>query len=198
MSRTGPNDAQPDPGSYARLEKVYERFRRDIYFFLLRSLREEATALDLMQETFVRFITSYRERHDLLADEVQCKRLLLRIARNALINHAESSAVKRVSQTDELDFPDHRSAEAVALRNLNNQDVQNLLDSALASLIPQDREVLLLHYDQNLSGKDVAAVLGITSGAVSRRLDRARRALRRVLEKRGVSMAHFRDLTQDS
>ena len=180
-----------DEDSYRKLEDLYHRFQRDIFYYLYRSMRDEGAALDLVQDTFVRFITSYRTRADLLADEGQCKKLLFRIAKNAMINHLQAASVRRVTVTADIEVQDFRSAEHVALLDMEAADLQDLMDGGLADLSETHREVLLLTYDQQLSGRDVAQLLGITSGAVSRRLDTARRALRRALVRRGINVDDF-------
>jgi RNA polymerase sigma-70 factor (ECF subfamily) len=53
--------------------------------------------------------------------------------------------------------------------------------SALASLSPREREVIVLHYLEQTSVEQIAAMLGATRGAVEVRLHRARARLRAVL-----------------
>ena len=53
--------------------------------------------------------------------------------------------------------------------------------AALAGLGERDREVLVLRYLEQLSTRDVAAVLGISEGAVKVRHLRALERLRRLL-----------------
>jgi RNA polymerase sigma-70 factor (ECF subfamily) len=61
-----------------------------------------------------------------------------------------------------------------------SEDVEPILD-ALASLAPSDQEVLRLRAWEELSGAEIAVVLGITIAAADMRLSRARRRLERAL-----------------
>jgi RNA polymerase sigma-70 factor (ECF subfamily) len=60
---------------------------------------------------------------------------------------------------------------------------------ALASISPADREVLTLKYSEGWSYREIASRLGITEKAVENRLDRARRRMRRILARSGVTEA---------
>ncbi|MDR1825084.1 MAG: RNA polymerase sigma factor [Bifidobacteriaceae bacterium] len=72
-----------------------------------------------------------------------------------------------------------RRAEAVdgAAKALGEQ-----VSQALSLVGPQHREVLMLHYWEELSAGEIAEVLGSSAGAVWVRLHRARAALREVME----------------
>ena len=60
------------------------------------------------------------------------------------------------------------------------------LDAALARLVPEQREVLLLVAVEQMSYQQIADVLGVPLGTVMSRLSRAREQLRGVLEGREV------------
>lgn len=63
-----------------------------------------------------------------------------------------------------------------------------VLDAALASLRPDDREAILLRFHRGLSYADVAAALGIAGEAARKRVDRAVERLRRQLHRRGCPL----------
>jgi RNA polymerase sigma-70 factor (ECF subfamily) len=66
---------------------------------------------------------------------------------------------------------------------LQHRDLQELLRAALFRLAERDREVLILRHLEQLSVKEIAAVLGITEGAVKVRHVRALERLRQVLDE---------------
>jgi RNA polymerase sigma-70 factor (ECF subfamily) len=61
-------------------------------------------------------------------------------------------------------------------------ELRDRVRAALAALEPHDREVLVLRYLEQLSTKEIAAVLGISEAAVKTRHRRALERLRRRLE----------------
>ncbi len=66
------------------------------------------------------------------------------------------------------------------------QEIQPILDDALAALSAKDRDVLLLRFYRSLSVREVAATLGIATDAAQKRIDRATERLRDKLTRRGV------------
>jgi RNA polymerase sigma factor (sigma-70 family) len=66
------------------------------------------------------------------------------------------------------------------------QEMQPVLDEALASLSEKDRETLLLRFYRSLTIREIAATLGITTDAAQKRIDRATERLRGKLLRRGV------------
>lgn len=58
------------------------------------------------------------------------------------------------------------------------------VEAAVRRLAPRQRQVVVLHYLADLSVAEVAALLGITDGAVKAQLSDARARLREILESR--------------
>ncbi len=66
------------------------------------------------------------------------------------------------------------------------QEMQPVLDAALAALSENDREALLLRFYRSLTIREIAATLGIATDAAQKRIDRATERLRGKLARRGV------------
>jgi RNA polymerase sigma-70 factor (ECF subfamily) len=108
--------------------------------------------------------------------------------------HRRHVRAKRRSVTREeapMDLPD-RSALELAERlfvrgpspsaEARRQELRGRVRTALAVLPERDREVLVLRHLEGLSAKEIAAVLGMTEGAVNVRHVRALQRLRGVLK----------------
>jgi RNA polymerase sigma-70 factor (ECF subfamily) len=97
---------------------------------------------------------------------------------------------RSVTREAEWQLPDE-SAEALARRlvtpgsspsrRLVRQELHARVQAALGELAERDREVLVMRYLEGLSTREVAAVLGVTEGAVKVRHFRALERLRRLL-----------------
>lgn len=61
-----------------------------------------------------------------------------------------------------------------------------IIQQAVRSLEPRDREILVLKYQERMSYRQLSDRMGITERAVDRRLCRARSSLRTELRRRGI------------
>jgi RNA polymerase sigma-70 factor (ECF subfamily) len=75
-----------------------------------------------------------------------------------------------------------RSVGAEIERSYEMEEPARELIDALATLSPKQRAAVILHHAGGYPLKDVAAILGSTTGAVKVHLLRARRRLRELLE----------------
>ena len=93
-----------------------------------------------------------------------------------------------VEYDDESEQPQHVEAQETLLHATNPQQLlidesaRGEVERALLKLPPEFREVLVLRELEELSYKEIAAIVGIPSGTVMSRLSRARLQLRRILE----------------
>lgn len=86
-----------------------------------------------------------------------------------------------------LDDSSHQGAEL----ELESSQVQTHLNAALAALGPRDRLLLKLRFEEDLSAREIAGILGLaTPFHVYRRLNGLLAGLRAALHKRGVDEFH--------
>lgn len=147
-------------------------------------------AEDLAQETLVE---AWRNVHK-LHDPHGLRPWLVAIARNVCLRWRRKAAQEAGQCAGSFD----RDATPELLddldleRDLERDELADLLDRALALLPPETRAVLLARYVQESSQAEVAARLGLSEGAVAMRLQRGKLALRRVLatDLRGEAAAY--------
>lgn len=163
--------AQVAAGQPEAMTGLFERHHRPLYGFLLRMTGRPAAAEDLVQEAFLKAL-----RHAATFDARSPFRpWLYRIARNLLADHhgrvgrEPLAPLEAVEPHDEGADP-HAHAEA-------RQDHARL-EAALARLSFEQRELLLLSRDPELSYTDLAALYGCSAGALKVRVHRALQALR--------------------
>lgn len=106
-----------------------------------------------------------------------------------IATRASYDRLRRSRRTSEVAWEDLSPAEQGAVRDLvagadpaDRAAVRDLLDRAMASLAPKDRQVLILADGLGFSGAEVAQAVGCSSLAARIRLHRARRALRKSVE----------------
>jgi RNA polymerase sigma factor (sigma-70 family) len=129
------------------------------------------TALDLVQETFVKAYA----RQDQCRERDKVRSWLFRIFRNTLLDWAKNVRRTEISMAD-VDEPEHGHdfAERHALREA--------IGDALAGLPPILREAFLLRHAHDHPYEEIAVIAGISLSAAKMRVARACEALRDSLE----------------
>lgn len=140
---------------------------------------DAALAEDVFQDVFVQAFRSASE----LRDPQAMRSWLLTITANRSRDHLRSWTRRNVSYVREL--PERGDVDSPPE---SMHEDRALADAVLALPLPF-REVVLLHYYEQLSIPEVAQVLGIPSVTVRTRLHRARRALRRALREQEIAHA---------
>lgn len=138
---------------------------------------DRARAEDVTQETLLR-----AWRHPGVLDQSQrsARAWLFTVARRIVIDERRSAAARSEIPTDQ---PPER-----AVPDDTERAVQGwLVADALTELSDRHRQVLALCYFQGLSVAEAAARLGVAEGTVKSRTHYALRALRLVLEEKGVT-----------
>jgi RNA polymerase sigma-70 factor (ECF subfamily) len=156
-----------------------------LHYAAMRLTRDESTAEDLIQETFLR---AYRALHQLTQEE-SCRAWLMKIMTNIWLNLRQKRGREGlVVAIDELDLSPEDVAPWSQLRipeeperAASRKQFCEDLDQALHQLPEAFRIVVMLADVEGLSYKEVAETLQCPIGTVMSRLYRARQLLRKAL-----------------
>ena len=148
-------DKRPD------LAELYKEHELRVFNYFRRMVYERESAADLTQETFLR---AFRAAHR-FRGESTVTTWLLGIARRVYLEWV------RKQRNPEIDIPDPEQGDPSSSDRVD-------IERTLAGLAPEHREVLVLRYTLDLSGEDVAEILGVSHDAVRQRTTRAKRAFR--------------------
>lgn len=164
-------------GDEASFLLLYERHRDAVFRFAYRMLGDSAQAEDVTQECFLSLV----RRPDAF-DESRAKlrTYLLGAARNLSLKSLRHQG-REVGLEDFTEEPGPGLTEE-PLRKLLDEELVYEVSRAVAALPPLQREALLLFEYEELSLKEIAAMVETDVGTVKARLHRARARLRRELE----------------
>ena len=161
-------------GDVTSFELLYARHRGPLYRFLLRQLRDQALADEFFQDVWQRVIAA---RHNWKPDAA-FRTWLFRIAHNRLGDHwrglkhrppAPGDADERAARV-----PDPNSPE----REVSEFEQRRRLQLAIEELPEEQREVVLLRLEQELSLEEIGAITGAGRETVKSRLRYAMEKLR--------------------
>lgn len=173
-------------GDDLALNELMARWQQPLANYLARFCGNEATALDLAQETFVR-VYEARARYDTRG---KFATWLYTIAGNLARN---AHRWQQRHPTVSLDAPTGENGDTLATHlpdaapapdaNAEASERATAVRDAIAELPEDQRTIVLLSEYEDRSHADIAAVLDCTPKAVETRLYRARHALREKLSR---------------
>jgi len=157
-------------GEERAFEEVVRQYEADIGRLARRLLgfRPGGDAEDVVQEVFVRV---YLKRHS-FRGESSLRTWLMRITVNCI-----RSTQRRRILTLEMLWRSRPREESALERGPEISEQARQAREAIAKLASRDREVVVLHYLEEMPVAIVAEVTGISQGAVMVRLHRARKKL---------------------
>ena len=159
-------------GDTAAFDAIHAAFNPRLYTFLSRLAHSRDVAEDLLEETWLRFVT----HADQLRSDTRLGPWLFTVARNVHVTWCRARAVeRRVAATLDI-WPAGSVAESPFAHAAGNE-LGGRLERALASLSVEAREVLLLVGVEGMTPSEAAAVCGVTPEAMRQRLKRARSQL---------------------
>ncbi len=155
-------------------EELIACWEQRLFYYVRRLLDDEEDAWDALQETWLSALKSIGS----LRDPATLPAWLYRIARNKAMDRLRRKCAERELLIDEDDVPE----VGVPDETLDLQNAQVVHD-ALGKLKLRHREVLTLHFLEDLSIAEMSDVLQVSPGTVKSRLHHAKRALKAVLEE---------------
>ncbi|MGE5701649.1 MAG: sigma-70 family RNA polymerase sigma factor [Clostridia bacterium] len=173
---------QLHPTREAILQTWMSEHGEKVLHFIYLTVKDRHLAEDLTQTVFLK---AYRSL-DSFRGECSPKTWLYKIALNETRSYLTSWAFRHLFATmsekvEELlergNLPD---VETEVVERLDRQEIARLV----MSLQPRHRQIIVLHYYEDLTLREIAELIEVTEDNVRTRLHRARKQLRQLLEGR--------------
>jgi RNA polymerase sigma-70 factor (ECF subfamily) len=150
---------------------VYDDHIWDVYGYLAYRLNSREEAEDLTQNAFEKALRAW-PRYD--PRKASAKTWLLAIAQNVLIDYYRASA-RRVTPAADEEIERHAGETPGPENDLG---LSPEIAVALATLSQRDREVVALRFGGDLTGPEIAQMLGLSLANVQQILSRSLRRMR--------------------
>lgn len=155
---------------FEHLEALYRAHATRLLRLAVLMVGDAGSAEEVLHEAFLRFHdTSRSENGNELA---YLRRTVINLANN---RHRHRRVVEKTPLPRAVEVPEPATS---AVRSMTRGRVVE----AVRELPARQRECVVLHYFEELSDREIAEALGISTGSVKTHLHRARTALRKNLE----------------
>jgi RNA polymerase sigma-70 factor (ECF subfamily) len=175
--------AQLRRGNPEALAPLLAQYQNRLYRYLLRLVREPATAEDLFQQTWLRVVERIRQYDPRRSFGAW----LFAVARNLAIDYLRRTQPESLDEplpSGELPAERLAAAGRGALDAVLQRERSGRLGTALAGMPAIYREVISLRFEEEMKLEEIAEVLTVPLSTVKTRLRRALEGLRRTLEAR--------------
>ncbi len=155
--------------------KIYGVYYRRIYRYCLFNTRSRELAQDICQETFVKAWKALPAFSLKKGSSLQA--FLFKIARNLIID------ISRKKKTESLENYHGLVSEEDLEGQIDKREENKVLRRAISELSEKERQIIVLHYFEELSGAEIAKVVGMREGALRVRTHRTLKKLKDLIEK---------------
>jgi len=144
---------------------IYERYCKRLFGFVLRYLKVEADAEEIVQEVFVKIWES-RSKLDAYSS---FESFLFTIAFNATMNLLRKKANDKKYQEHLKSIQQIQKAPNI-INELQFKDLNERLTELLNELSPRQKEIFQLSRENGLSHEEIAEKLGISKNTVKKHM----------------------------
>ncbi len=165
------------------MNQLFNSFYNDVYYFALKTVKNEDTACDITQETFVEIIKTIKNLQEPAAFVTwmkqityhQCTRYFKK-KKDVLVDEAEDeSTIFDTVQEDRAEFiPDE---------GLEQDEFKRTILSIIDELTEEQRSAIMMYYFDELSVNEIAEIQGVSTGTVKSRLNYGRKAIKNAVEE---------------
>lgn len=166
-------------GDRLAMQVLFARHHVRVYRFVLRLVRNEATAEDLISDVF---LDVWRQAGK-FEGRSAVSTWMLSIARFKALSALRRRPQQELDDKTAEQIEDHSDDPEVALAK---KDKAAVLRQALSKLSAEHREVVDLVYYHEKSVEEVAGIVGIPEATVKTRMFYARKKLSELLKEQGI------------
>ncbi len=150
---------------------VYNEYSKSLFNIAYGYLKNKDDSADIVQTVFLKALTKNNDFSSY--DEI--KYYLIRITINSCLDFLKSSYKKKTILNNEIVL----NSKSSFIEDSSNLD----LIVAIDKLSPKYKAVIILYYYELLSIKDIANTLKISIDATKKRLERAKKMIKTLIER---------------
>ncbi|MBQ8732663.1 MAG: sigma-70 family RNA polymerase sigma factor [Oscillospiraceae bacterium] len=169
-------------GDKDALNTLFNNFYNSVYYFALKTVKDETLACDITQETFIEVINTIGR----LQEPAAFVTWLKRITYHQCTRYFKKKKDVLVEEDEEgntlFDKLEEERTEFIPDAALDQADFKQTILGMLDTLSEEQRSAVILYYFEELSVRQIAEVQGVSEGTVKSRLNYARKSIRSSVE----------------
>ena len=166
-------------GDETAFESLIRKYRKQVHAQALRNIDDFQIAEDIVQETFLQVY----QRLETLEDPTLFPKWLYVIANRRCIAWLRKNRLQTepLEETDISEIETEAYSRYVAAEHAKTtaEAQRDLVQKLLRKLKESDREVITLHYFEEMSSSEIGEFLGVSENTIKSRLRRARQRLKK-------------------
>lgn len=182
-------------GDRGALDALFTETYNDVYYFALKTVKNEDIAADITQDSFVTIFKTISSLQEPAAYVAWSRQITYRHCLKYLGNSREVTVEDNEDGTNVFDTVAEEKAEFIPNAALDQEDFRNTVMGMIHQLPYEQRTALLMYYFDELSVKEIAQIQDVSEGTVKSRLNYGRKAIKGSVEdyekKTGVRLHSF-------
>ena len=166
-------------GDETAFADLIRKYRRQVHTHALRKIGDFHIAEDITQETFLRVYQNL----ETLNDPIQFSKWLYAIVNHLCIawHRKDRLQTQPLEEThiSEIETEAYSRHVATEQAKTSAETQRDLVKKLLAKLKDRDREVITLHYFEEMTSSEIGTYLGVSENTIKSRLHRARQQLKK-------------------
>lgn len=155
--------------------QIYNLYYKKIYRYCYFNLENRELAQDICQETFLKAWKSLPTFSINSGGTLQA--FLFKIAKNLIIDNSRKKKTESIDKHENLETNENFEEDLDRVKDTDN------LKRALGKLNEKDRQIIVLKYLEEMSGAEVAKIIGKREGALRVRIHRILANLKKIMEE---------------
>ena len=166
-------------GKWEEFSLLFEKYKGKVYFLALSIVKNEALALDVAQNTFIKVFKSLKWFNQ----RCRFSTWIFRITYNQALDQ-----YRKVRRRDEVEFSETldlrrlSSSKGQLFHEIAGKEMNERIRAAIELLPLKLRTAVLLKHVEGLTYNEICEIVGCARGVLQKRLARASKMLREILK----------------
>lgn len=170
----------PTSNDIAFFNKLFNQYYQQFVLFAIGYIRDEVKAQDFVSDAFA----SYWEKKETLSEDTNAPGYILTIVKNNCLNHLQH---RKIKQRAAQELTEHaqwlidtqiNTLEACKPENIFSQEINEIIENTISHLPKRTAEIFRMSRFENLSHREIAKIIGVSTKSVEYHITKALSVLR--------------------